>query len=443
MEQKRCYQYRRSIMFLCRLVLFGAMVGLFVLIWDLSYKQTRFYYKGNFVVVLIYSAIYLFFNEMYGGFKIGGARHGEVLYSNAVALVFTDALAYLQLSLIGMRLLELAPMLLLWILQFCASALLTYAANAIYFKVYPVREVLIVCRTLESEQRLTRQVRSIREKYKLKQVIVQERGVQEIKQAILSVNCVMITDIDLNLRRELVDFCYEHDTRVYVVPNVEDIMLNTAESTRIFDTPVLLCRNYQLTHEQRMVKRMVDLLFSVIGLVLTSPVMLLEALSIKLYDGGPVFYRQKRLTDGNRIFEVLKFRSMAVDAEADGVARLAKKNDSRVTPVGRFIRATRLDELPQLINVLRGDMSLVGPRPERPELAEKNAAVMPEFKYRTKVRAGLTGYAQVYGKYNTTPEDKLKMDLIYIERYSILLDLKLIFLTFKILFQPGATEGVE
>ncbi|MEG0541922.1 MAG: sugar transferase [Angelakisella sp.] len=164
---------------------------------------------------------------------------------------------------------------------------------------------------------------------------------------------------------------------------------------------------------------------------------------MKLQDGGPVFYKQARLTLDGREFTLYKFRSMIVDAESKCGAQLAQKNDARITPVGRFIRKVRLDELPQLINILRGDMSIVGPRPERPEIVSEYEDYIPEFRFRLKVKAGLTGYAQVLGKYNTTPYDKLKLDLMYIEKYSFLLDIKLILMTIKILFMPASTEGVD
>ena len=190
-------------------------------------------------------------------------------------------------------------------------------------------------------------------------------------------------------------------------------------------------------------KRMLDLVCASILLVIASPFMLITAIVIKAYDGGPVFYRQVRCTMGCKEFQILKFRSMRVDAEKDGVARLAAKNDSRITPVGKFIRATRIDELPQLLNILRGDMTFIGPRPERPEIIRQYMEEMPEFAFRMKVKAGLAGYAQVYGKYNTTPYDKLKLDLTYIEQYSVWLDLKLMLLTLKILIKPESTEGVD
>ncbi len=210
-----------------------------------------------------------------------------------------------------------------------------------------------------------------------------------------------------------------------------------------FDTPIVLIREYELTVEQRFVKRCIDLVCSLLLLVLASPFMLLTAIAVKLYDGGPVLYKQIRCTRGERPFSILKFRSMRVDAEKDGVARLSSKNDDRITPVGKIIRKVRLDELPQLINILKGDMSFIGPRPERPEIIEQYKKEMPEFVYRMKVKAGLAGYAQVYGKYNTTPYDKLKLDLTYIENYTVWMDVKLMLLTLKILFVPESTEGID
>jgi len=190
------------------------------------------------------------------------------------------------------------------------------------------------------------------------------------------------------------------------------------------------------------VKRCFDIVIAGCALVVAFPVMLLISLVIKLYDGGPVLYKQTRLTIHGNTFELYKFRSMIVDAESDGVARLAKEHDDRITPVGKILRHLRLDELPQLINIIKGEMSIVGPRAERPEIAEQYEKEIPEFAYRLKVKAGLTGYAQVLGRYNTTPYDKLMWDLMYIESYSLFMDLKIIMMTVKILFMPESTSGV-
>ncbi|MDR0963208.1 MAG: sugar transferase, partial [Clostridium sp.] len=241
----------------------------------------------------------------------------------------------------------------------------------------------------------------------------------------------------------LLKFCYAKSIRIYTTPKITDVILLGAEELHLFDTPILLTREYRLTMEQRFIKRVLDITVSLVLLLVTSPIMLITALCIKFHDGGSVLYKQTRCTRDEKHFLILKFRSMQLDAEKDGVARLSTKNDERITPIGRIIRKVRIDELPQLINILKGEMSFVGPRPERPEIIAKNMKSMPEFAYRMKVKAGLAGYAQIYGKYNTDPYDKLRLDLRYIEKYSILLDLKLMLLTLKILFSSDSTEGVD
>lgn len=230
---------------------------------------------------------------------------------------------------------------------------------------------------------------------------------------------------------------------MYLLPKITDVILMGAEELHIFDSPIMLTREYSLSMEQRFFKRTIDIAGALILLTITSPIMLITAIIIKLYDGGPVLYKQVRCTINRKEFRIMKFRSMRTDAEKDGVARLAQKNDNRITPIGKFIRKCRVDELPQLFNILKGDMSFIGPRPERPEIIAQYMEVMPEFVYRMKVKAGLAGFAQVYGKYNTSPYDKLKLDLTYIENYSLWMDIKLMLLTLKILFWPDSTEGVE
>ena len=245
------------------------------------------------------------------------------------------------------------------------------------------------------------------------------------------------------MRNKILKYCFEKSIRTYITPKISDIIVRSADDIHLFDTPLLLCRNYRLNFEQRVIKRLMDIVISLVILTITSPIMLVTAIAIKAYDHGPAFFKQKRCTINGKVFEILKFRSMIVDAEKPGMVIPAKDRDPRITPVGRFIRATRIDELPQLINVLKGEMSIVGPRPERVEHVEKYSKDIPEFSYRLKVKGGLTGYAQVLGKYNTTAYDKLKLDLMYIENYSIALDLKLLLMTIKIVFSKESTKGFE
>ena len=290
---------------------------------------------------------------------------------------------------------------------------------------------------------LERKMRKRSDKYKIKNMVDVNIGIDKLEKMVENYDAVLICDVKTEMRNKILKFCFEKSIRTYITPKISDIIVRSADNIHLFDTPLLLCRNGGLSFEQRVVKRIMDLVISVVILIVTSPLMILTAIAIKIYDGGPVFFTQERCTINGRAFKILKFRSMIVDAEKAGGAVLAKKKDPRITPVGRIIRATRIDELPQLLNVLKGEMSIVGPRPERREFILQYSQIIPEFNYRLKVKGGLTGYAQVMGKYNTTAYDKLKLDLMYIENYSIALDIKLLLMTVKTVFRKESTEGVE
>ena len=268
-------------------------------------------------------------------------------------------------------------------------------------------------------------------------------GITAIKEKIEKYEGVVICDIPSQVRNVILKYCYQRSIRTYTTPKISDILIRSSESLHLFDTPLLLSRNHGLSFEQRIMKRGMDVVLSLAALFLLSPVFLITAVAIKLYDKGPVFYFQERCTKDGKVFRICKFRSMVEDAEKEGHSIPATDEDPRITPVGRIIRATRIDELPQILNILKGDMSIVGPRPERVEHVELYTRQIPEFRYRMKVKGGLTGYAQVYGKYNTSAYDKLKLDLMYIQNYSLLLDIEIIFKTVKILFMKESTEGFE
>ena len=264
----------------------------------------------------------------------------------------------------------------------------------------------------------------------------------ELKNKILEFESVIVINEDEEFKTNITKLCYENGIQLYLVPNLYEVIMSNGRVSHWIDTPILHLNQLGPQQFEKIIKRLMDIIVSFIVLVITSPIMLIVAICIKLEDHGPVLYSQTRLTQYEREFKIYKFRSMRVDAEKNGV-QFAKENDDRITKVGKIIRAMRLDELPQVFNILKGDMSLVGPRPERPEIANKIYNELPEFRYRLKVKAGLTGYAQIYGKYNTTLKDKLLLDLLYIENYSLLLDIKLIFMTVKIIFIKDSTEGVE
>ena len=326
--------------------------------------------------------------------------------------------------------------------QIIVGAVWSVIASWLYPHIFPARKLLLVHGDRPIDE-IVSKFESRADKYIISRTMNVSEGIDKIcAEAEERYDGVVIWDIPSIERNNILKFCYGKSIRVYIMPKISDVILSGAEQLHIFDTPILLNREYSLRIEQRFMKRLIDIICSLVLIVLTSPFMLLTAIAVKFYDGGHILYKQVRCTEDAREFKILKFRSMREDAEKDGVARLAKENDNRITPVGKFIRKCRLDELPQLFNILKGDMSFIGPRPERPEIIKQYLESMPEFAFRMKVKAGLAGYAQVYGKYNTTPYDKLKLDLTYIEHYSVWLDIKLMFLTIRVLFTPDATEGV-
>lgn len=408
-----------------------------------SNQGLKFYINGHILIIAIYLVLLFFFTSTYGGLKIGYLKPMDIIISQIVATLIVDVITYLQLSLMNNWLLSVSHFLQMFLLQLVIIVLWTFFCDVIYHYIYPPREVLLVHGDRPYDD-IVRKFNSRPDRFMVTQCIHINEGVENIEKIIDDrFRTVLLWDIKTEHRNKLLKHCYSKSIRVYMMPKIPDVLVKGAESVHLFDTPLLLTREMALSVEQRLCKRIIDIVLSLILIILTSPFMLLTAIAIKLYDKGPVLYKQVRCTAGGKEFKILKFRSMRQDAEKDGVARLASKHDDRITPVGRFIRAVRIDELPQLFNIFIGEMSFIGPRPERPEIIAQYVKEMPEFVFRMKMKAGLAGYAQVYGKYNTTPYDKLKLDLTYIENYSVWLDLKLMLLTLKILVKPESTEGVD
>ena len=439
--------YKRIIMFLASVLILALETAIFAVVWFKCFARTetigRGFVRGNYVIIGQYALMLYLFFRIYGGFKVGYLRVFEVLFSQILSIVCVNIITYLQMALIGRWKFgtNVVPFFYMTAIDLVIVVIWVVGMRWVYARIYPPRRMLLVYGK-RNPCDLVKKISSREDKYNICEQVHLSRGEEYIKKKIDEYPAVILADMPSHERNVLLKYCFEKDIRCYSIPKLSDILLRNSDDIHLFDTTLLLSRNRRLTAEQLFVKRAMDIVFSLIGLVLASPVMLIIAALIKAYDGGPVFYKQPRLTRDKKVFYILKFRSMKVESEVSG-ARLACKEDDRITPVGRVIRNIHFDELPQIFNILKGDMSLVGPRPERPEIAEQYRREIPEFDYRLKVKAGLTGYAQVYGKYNTTPYDKLKLDLTYIETYSVLQDIKLLMLTFKILFQKENTEGVE
>ena len=436
---------------LVKLLLVALVCVLFAVFWRWFYApvlyKRAFYRRGNWVIAGLFFLLYYLFGRAYEAFLISISKVSEVIFSQALAIFLSDLVMYVVTWLLMRRFPALPPMLLLFALQLLLASVWAFAANRWYFRVFKPKETAIVYDMREGMEKLiseygldskfhTRLVCSIDE-------LLSGGDEQECLKALEGCEAVYLCGVHSHERNTVLKYCVQNDIQTYVIPRIGDVLMSGARQMHMFHLPVLRVDRYKPSPEYLLIKRVMDLLFSGLAFLVLSPVFLIVALAVKR-DGGPAFYRQKRLTKDGREFMLLKFRSMRTDAEQDGVARLSTgENDPRITKVGRVIRKYRLDELPQLINILKGDMAIVGPRPERPQIAAQYEKELPEFSLRLQAKAGLTGYAQVYGKYNTIPYDKLVMDLMYISHPSLFEDLRIILATIKILFMSESTEGVE
>ncbi len=443
---KKYYERKKLFMFWSSVFYIAVQAVAFGFLWfNYFSKFTTFHYwrRGDYVVIGLYAFFCFGFAKICGALKVGYKRNLDVLFSQLIALVFQNLIGHLQLCLIGnWRFTEhLRMMVYLFLGELVFSIIWTLVIGAIQNQIYPPHQMLMVHGPIDPTL-IIEQLGRRQDRYMVKETIALSEGRDVIIERMKEYDTVVLGDIPSGDRNYFLKHCYWEGIRCYSIPKISDIMITGAQQIDLFETIMLLSRNSGLSIGQRFFKRAFDILTSTIGIILSSPIMLIITILIKAYDRGPVIYKQERLTQDGKPFMILKFRSMIVDSEVAG-ARLAAASDDRITPVGRVIRRLHLDELPQLFNIFIGEMSLIGPRPERAEIFEKYMEEIPEFKYRLKMKAGLTGYAQVYGKYNTTPYDKLKLDLTYIENYSLWLDLKLCFLTVKILFQKEKSEGVD
>ncbi|MCR5627479.1 MAG: sugar transferase [Lachnospiraceae bacterium] len=435
---------RRLYTLLTCFIMIAADVSLVLYVLNGTYNpgfRTQLYLRGHIFVMSFYTVVFIFLGNVFGGMLVGMRKNGEVMFSMLFTLLFSNTFFYLIVAMLSYKFPTVIPVLVISAIQLVFSFIWIAITGSLYQRIFKPYDVLLIYKG-DSISTFKQKLSTRRDQFHVASSISTEVGEEKLQNEIKKYNTVMLWDIPAQQRNRIFKFCYENSKRIYSMPKISDIILNGSKAVHLFDTPLLLTEGNPLEYEERVIKRAFDILMSLILIIVTSPIMLLTALAIKIYDGGPVLYKQIRCTKNCREFKIIKFRSMIVNAEQAGV-QLATKKDPRITPVGGVIRACRIDELPQLFNVIKGDMSFVGPRPERPEFIEKYLKTMPEFSYRMKVRAGITGYAQLYGKYNTRPYDKLKFDLYYIEQYSLWLDIKLIILTFKILFTRESTEGVS
>ena len=410
----------------------------------MGYTHYFFYYSNGYLVFFVfYLFLFVIFGRLFDAFEMGETTTTDLFLSYSLTLMVCNFILYFVLCLITLKLVTLWPIIILQGTEMMISALLLYLENNyIRLNFPPVRVVAIYG---EEHYGLIGKLNNIRDLSMsvIRSVDLKDLDYDHFDELLKEADGVVTLDVHHENKKRIFKMCYEKHLLVYDVPSITDMFLASSDILHIVDTPILKINKYGPGEVESFIKRMIDIFGSVILLALTSPIMLGTAIAIRMQDHGDIFYKQTRLTKDGKEFKIIKFRSMVMNAEKNTGVVLAKENDDRITPVGRFIRKTRFDELPQLINILKGEMSFVGPRPERPEIYDEICKSIPEFRFRLVVKAGLTGYAQIYGKYNTSLRDKLLLDLYYIENYSLVDDVKMLLLTLKIVFNKEAAEGVK
>lgn len=453
-----CAKLEKSIILLFKLLLYGGCFAAFFLLLSIENYQILGISRTAAVTMLTYVLMAYLLSGIYGKYDVGVRKSRPIVYSLVLAIWFADIVTYVMLAIMNtneannellqtghlgnlffVMLVQMAGYLAgAMLIQLLLINLLTYAGNAFYFWINEPENCLLITAQGVSTRRVQAALGQFKKRYRImKTVCYDSRGLREdIRQA----DAVFLYDVPVRERAEIMTYCYKKMISTYYNPEISDVLEQSAKQLQFDDLSFYASEFKGMTFEQRIGKRLMDIVISFLLLLILSPVLLISALCIKCQDGGSVLFKQKRATIHGRVFVIYKFRTMREHVENYS----ATADDDRVTGVGRFLRKYRIDELPQLLNILKGDMSLVGPRPEMLENVESYTKDMPEFKYRLRVKAGLTGYAQIIGKYNTSSRDKLILDLMYIENYSLLKDIQLLFQTVLVLLRAEeSTEAFE
>lgn len=438
-------KFERTIVFLLKACLYVALFACFFLILGIEHPQLLRLSRTAAITMLTFAVSGLGMTAAYGKYDIGKRKSKPIICSIGLATVITDVVTYLELCIMNVnpennatfQLESIGLCVLVFVLQMGLIIGFTYFGNWLYFTINEPERCCVITSSVESFMQISHAIDVFRKQYKICEV--RDYLADDLQDAILSCETVFLYDVPVKERTELIEYCYRNMRDIYFSPEIADIVEINSKHVILDDISLINLPVKELTFEQRFMKRAMDIVASVCAIIISSPIYLVCAIAIKLDDGGSVFFKQKRATKDGKVFEVYKFRTMKENVENYS----AVSGDDRITKVGHILRKYRLDEFPQFLNILKGDMSLVGPRPEMLENVYLYTKEYPEFAYRLRVKAGLTGYAQIAGKYNTTPKYKLVLDLMYIENYSIVKDLKLILQTFIVFFKSDSTEAFD
>lgn len=431
---------KRTIVFILKLALFATLFGIYFGIFGINNPWLFDFSRTTGVTMIAFVVLGIALMSIYGGYAIGVQKSKPIIYNMTLATVITDIFTHLLLSIMKTTeqnvlafTIETPHLLLLvMLLQIIAIIFFAYFGNFIYFCIEPPEKTCIISSSTQSLGNLIPKICRFKKQYVIKNIIYYQ--CDDLYSIINENDTIFIYDVPTEARTPIVEYCYQRNLNVYYNFEMCDVVSMSAKTTTLDDKPFVTHAVKELTFEQRFVKRIMDIIVSLILCLITSPIMILCACLIKAEDGGKIFYTQKRLTRNGKIFNVLKFRTMK---EHNSINQSVTENDDRITKIGNILRRFRVDELPQFFNILKGDMTIVGPRPEMIENVTKYTDALPEFSYRLRVKAGLTGLAQISGKYNTSPKDKLVLDLHYIENFSIWQDFKIILQTITVFFKSS------
>lgn len=445
--KKKLQKYETMLWLLIKASVYLSLMIIFIFVFGKEFIGLRRLSRTLGVTVVTFCVAGFLFLSVYGKYDVGRRKSKPIINSLVLAVLFTDCVSYLVVMIMRInvpnvwtfRLANLGLLFMTFVIQTIVIIIDTYFGNWLFFKFHKPERCCVITSSQNSLDKLVYAMQKYKKQYEIVSILDYRSDLDFIKDKIQSVQTVFLYDVPANVRTEVMRWSYERKINVYFNLEIEDVMEMNAEHY-ILDDLYLLNKNVKaLTMEQRIMKRLLDVCLSLVLGVVSAPFWIGGMIAIKLDDGGPVIFKQKRATINGKTFYIYKLRTMKLNSKNYSVT----KDDDRITKVGKFLRRTRIDELPQLFNVLKGDMSFVGPRPEMIENVTSYEEEIPEFKYRLRMKAGLTGYAQISGKYNTTPKDKLLMDMMYIEQFSIWKDIQLILQTAIVLLKSDSTEAFE
>ena len=396
----------------------------------------------NLIPILM--VISLVFFNVYGLLTIGRKSYSETFFSLALSLLMITVTSIASTFFLRGFAFPRTIFVTSYFINLILLGSWRYFLVVIHRNLHGVKKIMIIGNEEYGKELAYKINLSSRKWYKVSYVYSKdiEQNKQDFTNYLQNVDMVIMSpNLKQSIRYIIIDLCHEHVKEISIIPSVYDIQILKSSVVQFDDVMAFTLRKMELTFEQRVLKRIADFVLASIGIVLTFPLMLIIAIAIPIDSRGKIFYTQERVTYKGKAFKVLKFRTMVDDAEKSTGPVLCELHDPRITRLGNFLRKTRLDELPQLFNIILGDMSIVGPRPERQFFIDEFITEVPSYKYRFNVKAGLTGLAQVLGKYSTSFDEKLSYDLLYITEYSILLDAKIVFQTLKVLCQGSKAEG--